>query len=387
MRITLKHGLKSSTLTEPQGRNIKMNQLRNAPRVIAIVVTMMVLFSSLQTGVRAQADLDPVVVLYDANHRQQYDAFDLETGLNLMLDVVNTSTKYVVRVNTEDLTDTILNDVDILIIASPDPGYSFTSEEVDGISEMLANGSSLFLSGDPTIDQNTTYWSELTMQGMGDNYAINNLLDSINVTGVRFSVNDTGVGPLWGDTMFDYDHSVFNETYPFVQRLDSSTWETSHPIFRNINELYVMTSTLKPVDLASGIATGYETSFAQFREGPISWGNYSFPNMTIADFEQAPLSYSAINGTFPSWMSAFEYDESRIVVMGSTLMFTGLKLPHPDTDMSWFYSGDNARLFMNIMNWLSQDFVETPSAIIPVLVISSAVMVVGLAFYILKKIR
>ena len=131
MRITLKHGLRSSTLTEQQGRNIKMNQLRNAPRVIAIIVAMMVLFSSLQTGVRAQAPLDPIVVLYDAGHRQQYDAFDLEEGLNLMLDAVNASTKYIVRVSTEDLTDEVLNDVDILIIAAPDPSYPFSSEETD----------------------------------------------------------------------------------------------------------------------------------------------------------------------------------------------------------------------------------------------------------------
>ncbi|MGD9396905.1 MAG: hypothetical protein PVJ05_10795 [Candidatus Thorarchaeota archaeon] len=364
-----------------------MNQLRNAPRVIALVVTMMVLFSSLQTGVMAQTPLDPIVVLYDAGHRQQYDAYNLEDGLNLMLDAVNASTKYVVYVTEEDLTDTILNDVDILIIASPDSSFEFSGAEIDGISEMLANGSSLFLSGDPTIDQNVTYWAELPMQGMGDNYAINNLLDSINVTGVRFSVNDTGVGPLWGDTMFDYDHTVFNESYPYVQRLDPSTWESNHPIFRNINELYTMTATLKPVDLASGIATGYETSFAQYREGPISWGNYSYPNMTIEDFEQAPHSYSAINGTFPPWMSAFEYDSSRIVVMGSTLMFTDLELPHPDTDLKWFYSGDNARLFMNILNWLSMDFIEAPSAIVPMLIISSVVMVVGVVFYLFKKLR
>lgn len=364
-----------------------MNQLRNAPRVIAIVVTIMVLFSSLQTGVRAQTPLDPIVILYDAGHNNQYDAFNLEDGMNLMLDAVNSSTKYVVYVTTEDLTDTTLNDVDILIIAGPAASYPFADEEIDGISEMLANGSSLFLSGDPTIDQNVTYWAELTMQGIGDNYAINDLLDSINVTGVRFSVNDTGVGPLWGDTMFDYDHSVFNETYPYVQRLDSSTWKSSHPIFRNINDLYVMTSTLKPVDLSSAIATGYESSFAQFRSDPISWGNYSFPNMTIADFEQAPFSYSAINGTFPPWMSAFEYDNSRIVVMGSTLMFTDLQLPNPDTDLKWFSSGDNSRLFMNILNWLSLDFIEAPSAIVPMFAISSVIMVVGVVFYIFKKLR
>jgi hypothetical protein len=364
-----------------------MNQLRKAPRVLAIIVTMMVLLSSLQTGVRAQANLDPIVVLYDASHNQQFDASDSESGLKLMLDTVNTSTRYIVRINTENLNDTILNDVDILIIASPDANSPFSNEEVDGIAEMLTNGSSLFLSGDPTIDQTTEYWSNSIMQDLGENYALNDLLDSINVTGVRFSVNHTEAGSLYGDTMFDYDHSVFNGSYPFVQKLDTTTWETSHPIFRNINELYTMTATLKPIELSSGLAHGYETSFAQFRRGPNSWANYSFPNMTLSDFEQDPLSYSAINGTFPSWMSAFEYDESRIVVLGSTLMFTGRKLPHPTSDLRWFYSADNARLFMNIMNWLSQDFVEPPSAIIPMLIISSAVMVVGVAFYIFKKAR
>lgn len=387
MRITLKHGLGSGTLTGQKGRNIKMSQLRNAPRVLAVVVTVMVLLSSLQTGVRAQADLDPIVVLYDASHNQQHDALDSEIGLKLMIDMVNASTRYIVRINTDELTETVLNDVDILLLASPDENTPFSSAEADGIAEMLANGSSLFLLGDPTIEQSSRYWADALMQDMGENKAINDLLDSINVTGVRFSINETATGDFYSDTMFDYDNTVFNASYPYMIQLDTTTWEANHPIFRNINELFTMTATLKPVELTSGIASGYDTTFAQFRAGPNSWANYSHPNMTLSDFEQDPLSYSAINGTFPSWMSAFEYDESRIVMIGSTLMFTGRGLDHPDTDLRWFYMGDNARFFINIMNWLSQDFVEAPSAIVPMLIISSAVMIVGVAFYLLKKIR
>ena len=364
-----------------------MNQLRNAPRVLAVVVTVMVLLSSLQTGVRAQADLDPILVLYDASHSQQHDALDAESGLKLILDTVNESTRYMVRVNTDDLTETVLNDVDILIIASPDASSPFTAAESDGIAEMLANGSSLFLLGDPTIEQNSRYWADGPMQDLGENHAINDLLDSINMTGVRFSVNETATGDFYSDTMFDYDYTVYNSSYPYMLELDSTTWEANHPLFRNINKLYTMTATLKPVELSSGIATGYDTTFAQFKATPNIWANYSFPNMTLSDFEQDPLSYSAINGTFPSWMSAFEYDQSRIVMIGSTLMFTGRALDYPDTDNHWFYMGDNARLFMNIVGWLSQDLVEAPSAIVPMLIISSVVMVVGLAFYILKKIR
>jgi len=387
MRITLKHGLRSGTLTGQKGRNIKMSQLRKAPRILAVVVTVMVLLSSLQTGVTAQSDLNPIVVLYDAGHNPQHDVLDEVDGLKLMIDMVNASTRYIVRINTDELTETVLNDVDILIIASPDEGEPFSSTEADGIAEMLANGSSLFLLGDPTIEQSSEYWATALMQDMGENQAINSLLDSINVTGVRFSVNETAIGDVYSDTMFDYDNTVFNGSYPHMIELDSTTWEANHPIFRNINELHTMTGTLKPIDLASGIASSYDTTFAQYRVGPNSWANYSFPNMTLSDYEQDPLSYSAINGTSPSWMSAFEYEESKIVMIGSTLMFTGRNLDYPQTDLRWFYMGDNARLFMNVMNWLSQDFVEAPSAIVPLLIISSAVMVVGVAFYLLKKIR
>jgi hypothetical protein len=42
---------------------------------------------------------------------------------------------------------------------------------------------------------------------------------------------------------------------------------------------------------------------------------------------------------------------------------------------------------MNIIGWLSEDFVEIPSAIVPMLIISSVIMIVGVALYLLKKLR
>ncbi|MGY5863229.1 MAG: hypothetical protein RTV41_01350 [Candidatus Thorarchaeota archaeon] len=366
-----------------------MKQLKTT-RVLATIVTALILLSSLQGLVSAQSELDPVVILFDESHGQQYARDDETDGLMLMLDMVNASTKYSLRVNAdEELTDTLLNDVDILIIATLDESYPFSEDEADGISEFLANGSSLFVLGDPNIGENSQYWAEALMQDMGENNAINDFLDAINVTSVRFSLNVTNPGfdEVYGDVMFDEDNTVFNETYSWMIRLDTSTWDTSHPIFRNINDLYTMTSTLKPIELASSIARGYESSFAQFKRDYNSWANYTHPNTTLADFELDPLSYSAINGTYPSWMSAFEYDESRIVISGSTLMFTGRDLDHPDTDFRWFYMGDNSRLFMNIIDWLSENFITAPSAIIPLVIISSAVLVMGVVFYLFKKMR
>ena len=109
--------------------------------------------------------------------------------------------------------------------------------------------------------------------------------------------------------------------------------------------------------------------------------------MTLADYELDALSYSAVNGTIPSWLSAFQYGASRMVVVGSTIMFTGRILDLDNTELQWYYTADNARLFMNIIGWLSEDFAEVPSAIGSMLILSSVILVVGVAFYLLKKIR
>ena len=385
LKITLKHDPESGTLIAQRGRIRSMNQFK-IPRVLATILALMLLLSSFQATVPAQADLDPVVVLFDASHSPQFDAADADLGLKLMFDMVNISTRYIIYVHEDGpLDDEVLNDVDILIIAGSDSSSLFSSAEYAGIAEMLANGSSLFLLGDPTISEDSTYWSEGPMEDTGDNIALNTLLDGINMTGPRFSINETETD-TWSDTMFDYDHSI-NGSTPWVVQLDSTTWDTTHPIFRNINELVTMTSTLKPIELASGIGNSYESSFAQYRMDVNSWANYSAPNMTIDDFSLNPFSYSALNGTFPSWLSAFEYGSSRVTIAGSTIMFTGRPIDLPEAELQWFYLADNAKLFMNILDWLSADFVTAPSAIGSMLIISGAILVIGIAFYLLKKLR
>lgn len=386
LKITLKHGPKFGTLIAQRGRIRSMNQFKKIPRVLATILALMLLLSSFQATVPAQADFDPVVVLFDASHSPQFDAADADLGLKLMFDMVNISTRYIVRVHEDGLLDEeVLNDVDILIIAGSDSSSPFSNEEYAGIAEMLANGSSLFLLGDPTISEDSTYWPEGPMEDIGDNNALNIILDGINMTGPRFSINETETD-YWSDTMFDYDYSI-NGSTPWVIQLDSTTWDTTHPIFRNINEILTMTSTLKPIDLASGIGNSYESSFAQYRMDVNSWANYSAPNMTIEDFALNPFSYSALNATFPSWLSAFEYGSGRVTIAGSTIMFTGRPIDFPDTELQWFYAADNAKLFMNILDWLSVDFVTAPSAIGSMLIISGVILIIGIAFYLLKKLR
>ncbi|MFQ5832770.1 MAG: hypothetical protein ACE5H4_08715 [Candidatus Thorarchaeota archaeon] len=361
-----------------------MTRFKRTAHIVAVTVAALVLFSSLQSTVSAQAALDPVVVLYDASHFPQFAADD-DTGFKLMLDMVNASTKYIVRVNTDPIENTTLSDVDVLIVADPDPANTFDDTEVNVIAEMMNNGSSILFLGDPVIGNNTGYWDDLALQDMGDNIALNRLLHALNITGPRFSVNETELR-AWSDSMFDYEHAV-NESSPWITLMDSSTWDASHPIFKNINELVVMTATLKPLDLVSTIATGHESSFAQFRLNPISMANYSFPNMTLDEFAESPRSYSAINGTFPPWMSAFEYGNSRVVISGSAIMFSGLVLDIPGSESRWFYTADNARLFMNILDWLSEGFVEPPGAINSMLMISLTILAVGAVYYTFRKLR
>ncbi|TFF94027.1 hypothetical protein EU546_05475 [Candidatus Thorarchaeota archaeon] len=368
-----------------------MVKLGKLTKICTAVIALMVIFTSIQVEARAQGELDPIVVLYDARHAPQFAPDNEQTGLQLMLDMVNASTRYLLKVHrTDPINDTILEDVDILIIASPDSSSEFEPVEVAAIKEMMTNGSSLLVLGDPAISQNSTYWTEQQFQDLGDNIAINRVLDSLNVTGVRFSINETRNDRYWQDAMFDYELAL-NETSPWVLRMDTENWDTEHPIFRDINELILMTATLKPLDAVGVLATGSESSFAQYRRGPNTFANFSFPNMSLAEFEERPRSYSAINGTFPPWLSAFEYGDSRVVVSGSTIMFSGRTLDLPESDsrheQQWFYSADNSRFFMNMLDWLSEGFVSPPGAIEPLVIISTGIFLIGVAYYIFKKVR
>ena len=167
-----------------------------------------ILLSSFLCNAQAQGDLNQVVILYDASHGQQFDAYDEENGLKLIFDLVNESTRYLLRVHEEgELNATVLSDVDILMIASPDKVNLYEQNETLAIAEMLANRSSLLILGDPRIDQDSEYWIDNAMQDLGENEAINTLLDSLNITGVRFSVNRTDQHTVWEDSMFDFDHA------------------------------------------------------------------------------------------------------------------------------------------------------------------------------------
>jgi hypothetical protein len=354
-------------------------------RICTTILIVMISMSYLECAVDAQTPLDPIVVLLDASHSPHFAAGDATDGLKLMLDMVNASTRYVVRVHSgSPINDTVLRGVDVLIVASPGKSSAFTNSEAASIGRLLNNGSSLMILGDPAIAQNSSYWSETTLQDLGSNIVINRLLDLLNITGVRFSINATGGDTFWADCMFDYTH-VVNKTSPWVIKMDSTTWDTGHPIFKDINELVLMAATLKPVSLVSSIARGYKTSFAQFRKGPNTFANTSFPNMTLEEFHKWPLNYSAINGTLPPWLSAFEYNGSRIVISGSTIMFTGRVLDVYKGTLKWFYTADNARLFMNMLSWLTEGFVQPETAILPMVAFSSVVFIIGVVIYTIKK--
>ncbi len=86
-------------------------------------------------------------------------------------------------------------------------------------------------------------------------------------------------------------------------------------------------------------------------------------------------------------MSAFEYGNSRVVISGSAVMFSGLVLDIPGSESRWFYTADNSRLFMNMLDWLSEGFVEPPGAIDSMLTISLTILAVGAVYYTFRKLR
>jgi len=95
-----------------------MLRIKRASNILTLTIVTLILLSCLPGNVSAQDALDPVVVVYDASHRPKFDADDDLNGLKLMFDMVNASTRYVLKVNTGTITNETLSDADILIVGN-----------------------------------------------------------------------------------------------------------------------------------------------------------------------------------------------------------------------------------------------------------------------------
>ncbi|MHA2060863.1 MAG: hypothetical protein ACW963_01040, partial [Candidatus Sifarchaeia archaeon] len=192
------------------------------------------------------------------------------------------------------------------------------------IVDYLDNGGNIFLLADP--------------RGKISN--LNNIIDAVQYTDGRFSQH----------VIFDEE---FNQNNISTQiSVSREELRESSPLTNGVKEIITHSISIEDDDPNRVIATG---------------SNYS-----LAGLE---------GKSQPAWLVASTVGRSRIVLCGSTRMFSDVK--PSKSDVTWYQTKDNARLWQNIFSWLAQK--EIPPSFLgttlpPPLTLIISALIAGIVF-------
>ncbi|MGQ4892744.1 MAG: Gldg family protein [Candidatus Njordarchaeia archaeon] len=195
---------------------------------------------------------------------------------------------------------------DLIII--PNPGTDFSSDELQALKNYLDNGGSLLIMGDVQYSGNA----------YGKPDWLNNLLSYI---GVSNKVTFWGTNAL-GDEIYN---DVINEANRPWQVKVAAKYFKPHEISIGIKTVVITSSTLDVKDPDVIVATSPEGSYAEDINGN-----------------------THAKGKLP-WLAALEVGEGKVVVCGSSRMFSDRTLS--GSGVPYIKYGDNRQLFFNIVKW------------------------------------
>jgi len=195
---------------------------------------------------------------------------------------------------------------DLIII--PNPGTDFSTEELQALKNYLDSGGSLLILGDVQYGGNT----------YGKPDWLNNLL---NYIGVGDKVLFWGTNAR-GDEIYDDSKNEANRPW---QVKVSSEYFKPHEISIGIETVVITSSTLDVKDPEIVIATSPESSYAR----------------DVSDKIHA-------RGKLP-WLAALEVGSGKVVVCGSSRMFSDR--PLSGSGVPYIKFGSNRQLFFNIVKW------------------------------------
>ncbi len=232
---------------------------------------------------------EKTIILFDQVHLQFYTSERMQSAITSL----NNTEDFIVYFNDQRFTETSLLGVDILVIENPERSFSLQERLV--LVEYLDNGGNIFLLADP--------------RGTISN--LNNIIDAVQYTDGRFSQH----------VIFDEE---FNQNNISTQiSVSREELRESSPLTNGVKEIITHSISIEDDDPNKVIATG---------------SNYS-----LAGLE---------GKSQPAWLVASTVGRSRIVLCGSTRMFSDVK--PSKSEVTWYQTKDNARLWQNIFSWLAQ---------------------------------
>ncbi|MHA1722699.1 MAG: hypothetical protein ACTSXW_06440 [Candidatus Baldrarchaeia archaeon] len=327
-------------------------------RRIHVILIFLILLTVISASIPRSAAIleEEIIVLFDESHGQTL-TYSLG-NFTKAIDALNGSVleykpgryaKYFVRILSPNstLNYSTLEEIDILIIGNPGQNSFFSDDELSSLMEFTKNGGNLLLMCDPQL--NESIYGE-----MGNPRELNKILSALNISSVSFSCNDS-----LGDTIFNENHSIVQ--HPYFIYVNSTEFSDETTISDNIERILTFSSSLIVKSNECVVATGDNLSYAIMPDG-----NYTYKT-----------------GAKPPWLASYTNGEFKVVLCGSTIMFSDLSVK--DLEKSWIDTEDNKALWLNIIKWLTP--LPSPINISNYFTITGAIMLIlGVTSFLVYKI-
>ena len=297
-------------------------------RILALLIICIISITNNTMHYNAISDSTiEYVILFDESHGQFFNRTLMATAIDALNELANYTEDDInieILFQTEsDFNSTNLQGVDLLIFTNP--GFkeedNLTPTEIEVLLDYVELGGSLFLLCNPlTHDDNIT----------GHPTSINNLLagreDKLTSARVRATSNATNADVILDDFQRTYDNDSFIS-------LNLTDINANYTIYRQ--EELVNSTTI----YTSPLILGNEEPIIAVGRTPIT---------SYAVNDEYDMFRDLVNG-FLTWLIAKSYDDSRMILSGSTIMFSELEIAE---DIKWVEQSDNLVLWKNIVLWL-----------------------------------
>jgi hypothetical protein len=280
------------------------------------------------------------VVLYDESHGQYFNRTLMNgalTSLNSLLPQnVTPNIEIELLFNKEsEFNSTNLQGIDLLILTNPGikEEDQFTISEINAILDFVELGGSLFLLCNP-LTQNEIV--------AGHVESINELLGSRNnkISSARVR---TAVNTSFSDVIIDDFQSTYeNDSYLSLNYLERT--EEFNVEEATINE----TLFNQEVDIEEVLVYSSSISLGSEEIDSNRLGIATTPVTSYAVDETYNIFRDPVHN-FLTWLLAKEVTNSRVVLSGSTIMFSDINIEESN---AWINQLDNLDLWKNIILWL-----------------------------------
>ncbi|NVM03224.1 MAG: hypothetical protein HWN67_12865 [Candidatus Helarchaeota archaeon] len=292
-----------------------------------------------------------VVILFDEAHGQFCRLDEYKGNYILALTLLNMSARYQVRVlgNGSSITPLRLLGVDILVIGNPGINDTYDEKELNTISTFALMGGSILLMSEGYVEDIYPL-----NQSIPNHTELNKILKAVGVFQAKFTnLNHT----IRDVSQWLYYYAGDTHQIP----IPGASFSPQHTVGMGIDTVLMFGShiDINPFIFSSNIMATGRT---------LDLGTFIYP-----------LSTTASETILPIWLAGFQlFSSSRILLCGSTMMFSDIAprgmeriIKTKDKNITlaspWYFaydtsdfgllfglpSFDNAKLWMNMFDWLS----------------------------------